>query len=333
MKRLLLATLVSLGLLGIVYAAEIEDLDTTDASNTARFPEGMAPSAVNNGARALEGLLARFYNDLGCRISTAGSSNAYTLAASQAVTSYFDGLILCFDASFPNTSTTPTLNVDSLGAQTIQRNGGELTIGAIEKDQKVLVVYDGTNFEVLSVARAVTSASDVITTEGDLVVGDSSGGPGRVAIGVTDGSLLRSNATTAVWTDVAATQALLEAAVAITSFSTPGRQQHHPSAAKAWVYFEGDAATPDSTKVGYNIGTIVDNGTGSYTVPFITNQSTPTYPVATNGGNTAAGTDTIAVIVSAVDVMTGSFRLDAEDATDNSQVDPGEVSAIVMGDL
>jgi hypothetical protein len=44
--------------------AEIHDLNTTDASNTGRFPENMAPSAVNNGARALEGLIARFYTDL-----------------------------------------------------------------------------------------------------------------------------------------------------------------------------------------------------------------------------------------------------------------------------
>ena len=34
---------------GILGTAEINDLETVDASNTARFPENMAPSAVNDG--------------------------------------------------------------------------------------------------------------------------------------------------------------------------------------------------------------------------------------------------------------------------------------------
>src|SRR3990167_2667441 len=42
---------------------EIHDLNPTDASNTARFPENQAPSTVNNGARALEGLIARWFFD------------------------------------------------------------------------------------------------------------------------------------------------------------------------------------------------------------------------------------------------------------------------------
>lgn len=44
--------------------AEMKSLNVTDASNTARFPENQQPSTVNNGARALEGLLARFKADI-----------------------------------------------------------------------------------------------------------------------------------------------------------------------------------------------------------------------------------------------------------------------------
>ena len=235
MKKLLSAILVSLGLFGIVQAAEIEDLNTTDASNTARFPENMAPSAVNNGARALEGILARFYNDLGCRISTAGSSNAYTLAASQAITSYFDGLILCFDASFPNTATA-TLNVDGKGAKTLKRNGANLPAGTIETGQKVLVTYDGTNFEILSVARAVTSIGTLSSNADEILTSDG------------------TNATFSAITSYLSTQGELEIGSAVTGYTSPGRQQFHPSAAKAWVYFEGDAGTPDNTKVVVETG-------------------------------------------------------------------------------
>ena len=49
---------------GNVFAAEINDLSTTDGSNTGRFPENMNPSAVNDGARALEGMLARGLKDV-----------------------------------------------------------------------------------------------------------------------------------------------------------------------------------------------------------------------------------------------------------------------------
>ncbi|KKL99803.1 hypothetical protein LCGC14_1810760, partial [marine sediment metagenome] len=184
----------------VLWAEEIENLFTVDGSNVARFPESMAPSAVNNGARALEGMLARFYNDLGCRISTGGSANAYTFAASQAITAYYDGLILCFDANFANTGTA-TLNVDGQGAKTIQRNGAALPAGAIETDQKVLVTYDGTNFEVLSVARAVTSASDVITDRGDIIIGGVSAAITRLGVGVS-GQYLGSDGTDAVWTAI-----------------------------------------------------------------------------------------------------------------------------------
>ena len=43
--------------------AEITDLNITDASNTARFPENQTPGSVNDGARALEGMIARGFKD------------------------------------------------------------------------------------------------------------------------------------------------------------------------------------------------------------------------------------------------------------------------------
>lgn len=43
--------------------AEVHNLLNTDASNTDRWPEGMAPSSVNNAGRAMEGYLARYFFD------------------------------------------------------------------------------------------------------------------------------------------------------------------------------------------------------------------------------------------------------------------------------
>src|SRR5262249_623369 len=41
----------------------IKDYSTTPAANTALFPEGMAPSAVNDGMRQVQGDLRSWYND------------------------------------------------------------------------------------------------------------------------------------------------------------------------------------------------------------------------------------------------------------------------------
>ena len=163
MKRLILAGLALLLASGLAIAAEISDLNTTDASNTARFPENQAPSTVNDGARALEGILARWYSDTSCGTASTGSSNAYAFAAAQTISSYSDGLVICFDANFANTGPA-TLNVDSVGAAEIRKsNVGELISGDIEAGQKVLVVYDGTYFKMLSIPALVTPTTNSVT--------------------------------------------------------------------------------------------------------------------------------------------------------------------------
>jgi hypothetical protein len=129
--------------------AEINDLNITDASNTARFPEAMAPSAVNDGARALEGLVARWHENINTSIATTGSANAYVLAA-KGTQVLFDGLVIGFDANFANTGAA-TLNVDSTGVKNIlKHNDVALASGDIEANQKVIVVYDGTSWQMLS---------------------------------------------------------------------------------------------------------------------------------------------------------------------------------------
>jgi hypothetical protein len=66
----------------------------------------------------------------------------------------------------------------------------------------------------------------------------------------------------------AATQAEQEAGSSTTVFTSPGRQQYHPSAAKAWVSFNGQGTV--AIRSSYNVSSITDNGTGDYTVNFTT---------------------------------------------------------------
>jgi len=128
--------------------AEIKDLSATDASNTARFPESMLPSAVNNGARALEGMIARFNQDTNGSVTSSGT-NTITLAASSTLTAYAQGDRFMFKAGGTNTGAV-TLNVDSVGAKAVQKNQAALVAGDITQNDIVHVVYDGTQFQMVS---------------------------------------------------------------------------------------------------------------------------------------------------------------------------------------
>ena len=135
--------------------AELNDLNITDNSNTARFPEGMAPSVVNDSARALEGLLARGIKDAveGDKDST-GSSNTYAVAANRTIAAYYDGMRIGFHANHANTGAS-TLNVDGVGAKAIVTGTSTaLTANQILQHQYVDVVFSasGDNFQMVSPA-------------------------------------------------------------------------------------------------------------------------------------------------------------------------------------
>ena len=131
--------------------AEIDDLNTTDASNTARFPEGQLPSSVNNGNRALEGMIARGLGDtILSTLATAGSGNTYTLTPNRTITSYTDGQHFRVEANHTNTGAA-TLNVSSLGAKAVVlTDGSTLHAGAMTLGGKYDLVYDGAQFFLLN---------------------------------------------------------------------------------------------------------------------------------------------------------------------------------------
>ena len=128
--------------------AEVKDLSATDASNTARFPESQLPSTVNNGARALEGMIARFNQDTNGSVTSSGT-NTVTLAAASVLSAYAQGDRFMFKAGGTNTGAV-TLNVDSVGAKAVQKNQAALEAGDITQNDIVHVVYDGTQFQMVS---------------------------------------------------------------------------------------------------------------------------------------------------------------------------------------
>lgn len=264
--------------------AEITDLNVTDASNTARMPENQAPSTVNNGVRALEGLLARGFKDAleGDKNST-GSSNAYAVAANRTISAYYDGMRVGFHASFTNDGAA-TLNVDAVGAKSLVKNhDAALASGDIEQHQYVDAIFSASDdaFQMLSpVANAPASDSspdDIITTRGDLIHGNSSANAARLAVG-SAGTVFQSDGTDPAWTDVAASQAQLETGSSTIVYTTPGRQQFHQSASKCWGDISLSGGTP-TLDASYNVTSITDDSVGNVTVTIATDFSSANYAV------------------------------------------------------
>jgi hypothetical protein len=112
---------------------DIRAYSTTAASNTADFPEGMAPSAVNDEARELQAEIAQILVDEGGTLTTGGSSNAYTLTLSTTPASLADGLAFSCTANHTNTGAA-TLVVTPSGGSAFTSKKLRKKIGAVEVD-------------------------------------------------------------------------------------------------------------------------------------------------------------------------------------------------------
>ena len=142
--------------------SEIQTWSATAANNNSSapngWPEGMAASSVNNSAREMMAALAKWYKDTNGTLVTGGSSNAYTLAPNRTVSAYEGGLEFTFEANHTSSSTTPTLNVSSLGAKTItDQEGNALTVGDIVSGGIYRVVYDSGEGKFKIISQTVTS--------------------------------------------------------------------------------------------------------------------------------------------------------------------------------
>ena len=100
---------------------------------------------------------------------------------------------------------------------------------------------------------------------------------------------------------------------------------------KVWINFDG-TGTP-AARDSFNVGSITDNGTGSYDIVFTNAMGNANYTTqcSLNNGTTdvSAAHDYGWAIV---DRTTADFRWDTENAS-NSQVDLALLDALVLGDL
>lgn len=133
-------------------------------------------------------------------IAGGGTANAQSANMTVAVGSYVNGQTIIWKPSNSNTTTTPTLNVNSNGAVTIVgKNGAALVAGDIAANIQAVAIYNttGAHFELQN--PQVSGAAGTVTTTGSPASGNLTAFSGAASVTSTD---LTGDATTSGTTAV-----------------------------------------------------------------------------------------------------------------------------------
>lgn len=98
---------------------------------------------------------------------TSSGTDTITASLTPAITSYTAGQGFYFKAGGTNTGAA-TINLNGLGAKAIQKRGAALAAGDITANNIVVIVYDGTQFQMVSPAAAA-----VVTPTGWVHIADA----------------------------------------------------------------------------------------------------------------------------------------------------------------
>ena len=126
-----------------------------------------------------------------------------------------------------------------------------------------------------------------------------------------------------------ATQAEQETGSATDKLVTPGRQQYHPSAAKAWCQNDTGTIIPAS----YNMTSVTDNGAGDHTFTWNVDFSGTAYAVlATPLNSPTTDADTVIPAELTASRAVGSSRIVMNRASDGALTDPAYWMVAAFGD-
>ncbi|KKL70385.1 hypothetical protein LCGC14_2105420, partial [marine sediment metagenome] len=134
----------------------------------------------------------------------------------------------------------------------------------------------------------------------------------------------------------AAGQAAVETGTSIIRAVTPGVQQFHESAAKAWLIFDGTVVDGVTDLAGvnaeYNVSSVIDQAPGEYVINWDTDFSSANYAVAAMGKNaTGAGDTRIVMFDDDVAPTASALRL-AVDNHASARNDSELVGIVAYGD-
>ena len=154
-----------------------------------------------------------------------------------------------------------------------------------------------------------------------LSLNGSTGALSWVADGAANTVPVTNGSGTITFTDIAASQAELEAGSSTTKYTTPGRQQYHPSAAKFFLR----ATINGGIDTSYNITSISDTGTGVLGVTIGTDFSSSNYVVNVTAADGNSRCCTLSSLAA------GSFSTFCFN-TSNSATDPSQWLLSGFGD-
>jgi microcystin-dependent protein len=119
-----------------------------NADSTVNWAEGMAPSAVNDSARAIMARLAEWRDDVSGALVTSGTSTAYTVTSNQGFDNFADmnGAMIASVVHATNGAGPVTLNADGLGAKALRSAPGvELPSGVLVQGTPYVVTYNNSD--------------------------------------------------------------------------------------------------------------------------------------------------------------------------------------------
>mgnify|MGYP003134251522 CR=1 FL=1 len=314
--------------------AEIHDLNVTDASNTARFPENMAPSAVNNSARALEGLVARYFFDNDTSVVATISASLITIVANRnslTLTGTTSNYVANYMQAFTmggNPNTGPVrVTVDGVGPISLRDNtGASLTSSVLLAGSRALMVKDGTNNYFRLIYPTVTSGySDPLTTRGDILHRNSSNATARLAVG-SNGYILKSDGTDVAWAAASsgpsqATAGAIEGETNEDTYLPPDLVRRSPGVCKGWALCD----TSGNATISYNVTSCDDNGTGDMDLNWATDFSSGNHVAIVTG----TGAQKVANVVA---FAAGSTEYENRDIDSHNVNDPVKWMCAVYGD-
>ena len=330
---------------GVVAWSQTAASNSTSDSNV-NWAEGMAPSAINNSARAQMSSVAKYRDDTAGSLTTGGTTTAYTLTTNQVFSSLtvLDGqeLTVRFDQA---NGASPTLNVDTLGAKAIQIDASTaVPTGMIGADSIWRLTYDNSipAFIINSVAKVLSlttlTASGTVTggdlaATDDLTVGDDATISGDLAV-TGDFSVNTNKATIAGAsgnTAFAGTLAVTGATTltgALTANNSAGVTAYNASKAYATFTLSGTTVTSSSSK-RFNISGVSRSIAGVFAVTFTNALPTANYIVVGSAGISDAGGTAGTIVASSR--TTSGFTLKTYTNVNNNAVDPEVVDFVVLG--
>lgn len=130
----------------------------------------------------------------------------------------------------------------------------------------------------------------------------------------------------------AASQSDQETGTSTTTYVSPGRQQFHQSACKAWVVYT--SITTTTNQASYNITSLTDNGTGDTTVTIATDFSSSSYCCSVSGNRDNTNNAVVLAGINTVNTnrLAGSVKIWTADSNFSTGTDYYTVNVTFFGD-